>query len=297
MNRIISYSIVVLLAFSIANAKADIIWQNDYDQFRYGINKNGGIFYYYVPPVTHYSSRQGTEAFAYNPFQGQFDPFDSVAYVEFVEFGRSDIPGQITLKALAEGPDGGQNPKDGLTVQASAEIIPEGLNGDHGVQLEQDVTSFITREFIVDKDATYTVQSDLAGVVDFDTFNNSDFYKGTYTLSAEVDLEEIVNVGGEDEIRKVSGFPLVLNEATRTRTAKASLSVKNSQQLDIVYRLKVVIRIQSVLRNIIEPGTIVAGPISGTYNIGDENSPLRLTATLSQGAGMPGIPLLLLNGN
>ena len=283
MKRIMTQLIFALLILNTTGVNADINWHNDFEQFSYSVNKNGGSFIY--PPAQYYRTRQSTETLAYNPFQGQFDPLSSVAYGELVEFGRSDIPGQITLKASAKGPAGGQNPENGLTVQAFAEIVPDSMTIDHGVRIDQQVIAFIVRTFSVDQADQYTVRGTLDGVINFDAFKNSDFHQATYKIIAEVELEELANLSnGEIEITRLPGFPLVLAEDTRSLNVQADLVKQNSRQMDVSYRLKVVLRIESLMTNLAESqgSTSIIAPITGTYQLATEDAPLKLSAIIDQ---------------
>ena len=110
MKRIVfcAAAMIVLLAFT--NAKAEIVWEGDFSQFRYAIDDNRGSFIY--KPI-YFVDLNRPQAYAYLPLQGLNDPYDSIATTEVIAYNAPGVPGQINLKALAKGPDGGINPENG----------------------------------------------------------------------------------------------------------------------------------------------------------------------------------------
>ena len=284
MKRILTFLFFLLLFTGISGVNAAIIWQNnpDYEQFQYAINKNDGLFIY--SPAQYLSSVQRTQFFAYNPTQGYYDPFGSVASGNFVEFSRSDIPGQLTVKAITKGPDGGQNPSNGVAVQALTDIVPDQLTINHGVRIEQQINSFMVRNFSVDQDDQYTVIANLTGLINFDEFVNSTSDQATFKIGADVHLEELTEgLGGMPIIREVDGFPVLLDENNRSKNVLVDLVKQDSLQRNVSYRLKVVLRIENFVTNLnLSQGTSITAPIAGTYQIGTLEEPLQLTALIGQ---------------
>ena len=113
MKRLIFCMVFLGVALGLTTAQAAITWNGDFTTFRYDVNKNGGMFAY---PPSYFSSNQNTQFFYYDPTQGSYDPYTSVASGDLVEFGPS-IPGEIRMTAMAKGPAGGTSPSDGVEVQ------------------------------------------------------------------------------------------------------------------------------------------------------------------------------------
>ena len=278
---------------AVTNANAEIVWKGDFSQFRYAIDDNGGTFNY--DPLRYFVSPNKTQAYAYLPLQGLTDPYDSIATTEVIAYDKPGIPGQINLKALAKGPDGGINPENGLTVQAYMDIIPDSLDSGNGMDVQQEVITFIVRGFSVTQNGRYNIRADLNGPIDFDAFGSGNYF-ASYEIGATAELEQwFEESGGQETIDPTFTLKLDLDENARRRVASANLITQNAQQQKVSYRLKVVLNITSKIRNYDFATRTVLGPISGSFTLGDENSPLKLTATLSQGGGLPANPLLLLD--
>ena len=132
-------------------------------------------------------------------------------------------------------------------------------------------------------------------MIDFDAFGSGNYF-ASYEIGATAELEQwFEESGGQETIDPAFTLKLDLNENARRRVASINLITQNAQQQNVFYRLKVVLNIASRVRNYDFATSNVLGPISGSYKLGDENSPLKLTAVLSQGGGLPGNSLLLLD--
>jgi hypothetical protein len=131
-------------------------------------------------------------------------------------------------------------------------------------------------------------------MIDFDAFGSGN-YRAAYDVTATAEVEQWFESDGQKIKDPTFTLKLDLNENTRNGLARVDLITLNAQQQNVSYRLRVVLRVTSRIINYDYGSREVQGPISGTYKLGDENSPLKLTAVLSQGAGLPGNSLLLLN--
>ena len=292
MKRIVFCVAAIILVLAFTNANAEIAWEGDFSQFRYAIDHNGGSFFY--NPLEYFANPNKTQAYAYLPLQGLTDPYNSIATTDVIAYDKPGVPGQINLKALAKGPDGGINPENGLTVQAYADIIPDSLDSGNGMDVQQEVVTFIVRKFSVTQNGRYNIRADLSGMIDFDAFGSGNYF-ASYDISATAELEQWIKSGDQETIDPTFTLKLELDENARRRVASANLITQNAQQQNVSYRLKVVLNIASNIRNYDFATGAVLGPISGPYKLGDENSPLKLTAVLSQGGGLPANPLLLLD--
>ena len=98
------FAVVALLMST--TAYAVITWEDPYYTFRYGVDKNGGTFYYSLSSPPYFNSNKSTAVLHYDPSQGQYAPYNGIAWGDLIEFPGS-VPGQIQLRAMAKGPDGG----------------------------------------------------------------------------------------------------------------------------------------------------------------------------------------------
>ena len=295
MIRIYAFIILVLSALPLTHVQADILQGPDYYQFRYSVDLNGGTFIY--PPGPYFNpGYHETETHYHDPTKGSTADYDAVALGELVEF--TAFPGEIRMNAMAKGPDNGINPEDGLRVQAYAEVIPVGLGASHGVDVSQQVVSWISRRFTVAKEGDYTLDAYLNGESDFDAFDNGITYQATYAVMGEVTLEELVIVGQQViEIKTVPGFPVELDEDFDSQSIEAHLVVKNEEQQDVTYQLKVVLKLTSRLINFNYGNGQIQGALAGDYQLADENQPFELVTTVIQNdrsTGLSGMRTLLL---
>ena len=153
--------------------------------------------------------------------------------------------------------------------------------------------------FEVDQQEDYSVQLELSGLADFDSFDKSDQnqeYQAYYELGTEVSLEQIVGTGDQTEIMIMPGFPVGLDESNRTATVPAQLRPVDEQMRRITYRIKVELELQSRIDNYRIQGEVVAGEINGNYQVGSPQAPFILKALLKPGNGNIGsaVNLLLL---
>ena len=175
------------------------------------------------------------------------------------------------------------------------------MTGSHGMDMQQNVVTYIVRKFSVTQNGRYTIRADLSGMIDFDAFGSGNYF-ASYDIGPAppgigtfAELEQWIKSGDQETIDPTFSLKLDLDENTRHRVASVNLITQNAQQQNVFYRLKVVLSITSKIRNFDFATGTVLGPISSSYKLGDENSPLKLTAVLSQGGGLPANPLLLLD--
>ena len=170
------------------------------------------------------------------------------------------------------------------------------MDSGNGMDVQQEVVTFIVRGFSVTQNGRYNIRADLSGMIDFDAFGSGNYF-ASYDISATAELEQwFEESGGQKTIDPTFTLKLDLDENARRRVVSVNLITQNAQQQNVSYRLKVVLNITSSVRNYDFATRSVLGPISGSFTLGDENSPLKLTAILSQGGGgLPANPLLLLD--
>jgi hypothetical protein len=286
MMRRIGLIVFLFIAFLYGRpASAEIVWESDYHTFRYGVDKNGGMFFY-NPAEYFQPNSQSTSVQYYQPSQSSSADYDSIAEGNLVEFNKDDpdiIPGEIHIKGMARGPDGGLNPPGGLLVQAFAEISPVGLGEFHGVDIKQDIGSWITRRFSVSSNGVYSLSASLLGSIDFHTFENLDTYKAAYAVGGTVSLEQIVQSGGGMNVTPVPGFPMHLNEITRNLDTVLILRATDEMTRPLSYQLRVVLDLESTLVNFIPNVWSVHGLIpQASYRLGEEGAPIQLEVLLDE---------------
>lgn len=278
--------------YPFTSSYCEILWLNDFQQFRFAVEKNGGSFLY--EPTQYFSIRSDKETIQYNPVQGVTGPYDGIAVGDLTEYP-APIPGELRMLGLAKGPDGGVNPPGGLLVEGYLQVLPVGLGDNHAVDAEQKVVSFVSRRFQVDSPQDVTVKAVLDGVVDFDAFTSDpDHYFANYSLAGEVRLEQIVEA--ENLVGLVPGFPMDLSEMVQKNEITTTLVPTNAKGHEVEYQLIVILTMTSDFQNYDWQNSRVVGPIAGVYKLGSSDSPIRLRAVLSSTpTAMPWLPLLLLD--
>jgi hypothetical protein len=281
---------VFLLSVSLpAICAAGILWDGEFDEFRFAIEKNGGTFLYepegYLKP-----SLSDTDECRYSPTQSILDAYDCVAVGELGAFAIS-APGNLFLDAMAMGPDSGANPSDGLKVQGYLEAIPVNLSADHGVDAEQKVVVWVSRHFSVDREGQRSLGAVLDGEVEFDDFESGPYHKASYTVYGEVTLEEIA----DGIIQMMPGFPLSLTPSNANVLKNVMLRPENEIQQSVSYQLKITLNLESDIVNFTLADGEIQGVIDGSFQLGTENLPFTLQATISERRAAPWLHLLLLD--
>jgi hypothetical protein len=250
---------VVLLSFVCASANAAITWDSPYQEFQYDIRENGGVFYYVSP---YYFNELHQEVGRIDEQTGSYDDTLSKGFVEF-----SLQPGEMELKAIAKGPQGGVNPENGVLLQAGAEIIPSGMNANHGVIIDQLVDSFVSRRFRVNSSGLYGIKLNLAGVVNFHDFGSQSGYQATHSVAGNVEVVESLDDFVED-------FRIIYSGAVSEsgREFKGVVNLSTSAR----YEFKIGLTLTSHLVNWnYGPGVTGIIPVDD-YKLGSVGSPLVL---------------------
>jgi hypothetical protein len=250
----------VFLALSCAPANAAITWDGAYDLFQYSVEHRGSFYHSSIEPKFDRNADDTEES--------SYGAAASASLVE--EFGSQ--PGVITLNGTAKGPVGGVSPANGLEVQAFVEIVPSGLTGAYGVDVDKtDVVSFVTRRFRVTSSSN-KIKANLSGVVNFNDFGSGS-YKATHSVEGSVELWESLDDFVQDFRMVYSG---TLSESAREISANVNLLVSAR------YEFKIVLTLGSELVNFYVLGSdiIIEGALPGgnNYKLGSAASPLVLEA-------------------
>lgn len=279
MRRISIFLMLATLGFGSPPLQAEILWEGDFHAFRYGVEKNRGIFIY--EPQEYFSPSGDIVVLHHNPPISSA-LYDAEAFGDLVEFP-DPVPGEVRIRAMAKGPAGGVSPPHGLRVHAFAEILPFGLNADHGVDIEQSVVCWVTRRFVVGSDGEYRVEATLGGEIDFMDFDSGISFQGAHSVAGTVELLE--NPDGLQATRTIAF--LSLDEAVRDHGTDIRLSA------NATYQLKVVLAIGTSLVNFdYSLGSVSVLP-EGNYKVGERETPMLLGAIIydaSQDMDGDGIP-------
>ncbi len=268
-------------------AVAEITWDDDqrpFDEFLFEVQKNGGTFIY--APSQYFQQSSDTESCSYRPSQSETDPYDCIANGDSEAY--ITPPGDIRLKAMAKGPDGGISLPNGLMVQGYLETIPSALTDDHALNTEQDVTAWVNRRFSVDREGLYNLRATLTGTVNFDAYNNISNDQAIYGVVGTLSLEEII----DDQVF-LTVFTKSLSDSEPTFSKNVRLKPQTDSGETITYRLKITLELGSRIANFDPQSGNSYRAVDGTYRLGSQSEPFILEATLSPGASASWMNLLL----
>ena len=292
----------VLLMFT--QTHAAIIWQEahgggDYYQFAYSVNKNGGWFCDdSIPmaknvPVSDIKTNIPGSAGAYEiPASSSNSPWPLD--------GSGDANGKIQMDAYAQGPDNGITPANGAEVKGYANITLSQFNLDHGVSVEQNVSSLVNRRFMVTGPGQYILDGLLSGPADVDeTFNSflgGSFYGASWDLSGRVSLDGFALEDGliVSSIGNVATFEF--NNFDRDGNTLVDLIRKTVDGDDVMYGLTVYLEMETNLQNF-NPALGLMGDLTGMgpFDVGTVDLPFEVSASISQ-VPVPGSLVLLFSG-
>jgi hypothetical protein len=272
-------SVLLIFMLCLATAtdlRAEITWLEAETEFDYNIDILSSFFYQpnnYFEDYNNSSILNETSA-----------SLDSVAEVQ--DSTTFDVPqpgSNVQILAQAMGPENGTHPTDGLMVQAFLSTVATGLNAQQGVDIDLEAVSRVIRLFEVNQQENYRVKVELTGQTNFDDFYVDDQFRAFYSIRTEVRLEQIVGTGDQMEVQTMPGFPVVLDEANRTATVAVQLRPTDDQLRPITYRIKTELELNSRIDNFTLNGFVVAGNVSGNYQVGSLQAPFSLKALLKPG--------------
>jgi len=277
--RQLGLSALLILTLCLATGtglRAEITWLESETEFDYNIS-NLSTFYYATNQINH----PYNDSIFLNETSAALD---SVAEVQVSEtFGVPQPGSNVQILAQAMGPENGTHPADGLMVQAFLSTVATGLNVDQGVDIDLEAVSRVIRLFEVNQPENYRVRMELTGQTNFDGFYVDDQYRAVYSIRTEVRLEQIVGTGDQMVVQTMPGFPVVLDEANRKATVAVQLRPFDDQLLPITYRIKTELELNSRIDNFTLNGFVVAGNISGNYQVGSSQAPFALKTLLKPG--------------
>jgi hypothetical protein len=275
---------VIFWLLALGQAHASIVWEKSFSEFRYSVDKNGGIIDDGVETFEEFATSTKSSLAS--------NPLSSIAQGNLAV---ADPP--VEMAAMAKGPVGGVTPANGVQVQGYATIsIPD--MPDYGVDVEQQVTCYITRRFSVTSQAAYDLSANMSGMVNFELFNDSTTYHALSTLSGSVSIveyylsgEELQTLGGE-----IASISLDNDKRTDTKTSLTFIP-KTAENEQVIYEVMAKLTLTTDIRNFSVMGLQVWGPLSGVWELGNAESPMMLTTNLTPSAvPIPGSLLLLFSG-
>lgn len=288
MKKIVTIMAVGVILLGFSPAQAALTWLADYYEFNYDVSKNGGGFFnwtygHFQPSlvdIDKVTNTGGGSGLFTGTARGEVDGF-------------AGIPGSMNMIGTARG----ESSSLGSSVYGSAAILPAGLTSDHMVDVDQAVTSWISRRFTVDGPGLYTLSADLFGSVSFPIFGDPDSkYHGFYSVEGTVSIEAFKGSGGAITSLGAVGETITLSDAF----THDDLDVELYKQIggeDVFYQLAVVLNLTTDLQNFDWSSYMSTGDISGfsEWLLGEEGAPLQLSAEISQ-VPLPGSVLLLISG-
>lgn len=285
MKRIFGAIVMCFILFAFTPAQGAITWWADYEQFQYRVDPNGGVFHY--NPGSYFSPA----GYSNNTVSSPTGSFTSKATGNLIEFVGHPVtpPASIQMRGEAQGSD----LVNGLMVKAFAGIYPIDLTAQHGVDVSQIVSSFITRRFEVSSPGTYPLIADLTGLngINFDSFFVNSLYQASYTVNGEVRLEAFTGLPtSPTSLGWGSGTVIHLDETTTHGEISVDLIKETPLHAAVWYQLTTVLTLTTDLVN--TDWATVQGPISGDFHLGAQGAPIVLTASVP----IPGSALLLFSG-
>ncbi len=280
MKRFITPFIIIICLMIFSPARAEITWLTS-PEFSYSIITNKALFLYPQNSYLHSINPSVIKQSA----GGSSDPYNSVAEIQAVEY--QDIPetGSIfQINAMAMGPQGGSDPPNGTMVQAFLDTVAQGLNDQQGADIDMQAGGWTGKRFTVNQQDNYTLQMDLTGLADYDSFNNGSDYYALYTVQAQIDMYQITGTGEAVVATRLSGFPVNLTEADASATVEVQLQPVDDQMNPITYKIITQLVLKSKINNFANPASPILGNVNGNYNLGSAESPFTVETSFNIGS-------------
>ena len=268
--------IISLLMFT--PLRAEITWHENETDFSYRINH---LSFFIYSPNQYYND--------YNNFYTSAF-YGTAAETPLIrEFENPLLPGsgiQIQGQAMGHedgtGPQNEDDPPYSMKARAYLSTVAGGLNDQQGADIDLGAVSRVIHRLEVDQQENYRVRVELTGLAEFDGFYVNEQYRAFYAIRTEVLLQQIVGSGDQMVIQTLPGFPVELDESNRTATVAVELRPFDDQLRKITYRIKTELELVSRIDNF-SLQTGVAGNLNGNYQVGSDQAPFILEATISRG--------------
>ena len=287
----------VLLMFT--QSHAAIVWQEahgggDYYKFAYNVNKNGGWFCDF--PIQQMANVTDSDYNSNIPgYAGDYGTPSSSSN------GPYPLEGKIQMNAYAQGPDNGITPANGAEVKGYANITLNQFNSDHGVNVDQNVSTMVNRRFMVTGPGQYAFDAHLSGTEDvdltFSSFLGGSFYGASYDLSGRVSLDGFVLDENGLIVSSLGNVAIFeFNNSIRDDNILVDLIRKTVDGADVIYGLTAFLQIETDLQNF-NPAIGLMGDLTGNgpFEVGTADLPFEVSASISQ-VPLPGSLVLLFSG-
>ena len=288
----------VLLMFT--QSHAAIVWQEargggEYYQFAYNVNNNGGWFCDW--PLEEMANANETALYSNVPgYAGNYGTPSSTSISPW------PLAGKMQMDAYAQGPDNGITPANGAEVKGYANItLSDQFNSDHGVSVEQNVSSLVNRRFMVTGPGQYAFDAHLSGPADvdltFSSFFGGPFYGASYDLSGRASLDGFVL---DDDNLIVGSLGNVatfeFNNSDRNESGEFGLISETLNGNNVMYGLTVILQMETSLQNF-NPAHGMMGDLTGMgpFDVGTADLPFGVSASISP-VPVPGSLVLLFSG-
>lgn len=285
----------VLMTYS--QAHASIVWHNDFQQFNYSVNQNGGVLYEAPTSFNPAASHTGSITDSTGSYSAQLN----------CQHSSYPLAGILEMKAGAQGNGTMTSPENGLQVRAYAQMNLNNFNpASQGVDVSQWVFSNVTRNLSVSSAGNYQFSTNLSGDADFNTFWGNDFFKSSYSVEGQARINKY-SIDSSGNIKALGDgdatVEFTLSDTNKTGSTAVSLESQTSEGDDIFYQVVLALTLKTSLQNfsmqygLIDP---TGNPnFKGPFFLGDESNPMQLDAALAPAVTatpLPGSLLLLLSG-
>ncbi|MCK5229396.1 MAG: hypothetical protein KAR13_03970 [Desulfobulbaceae bacterium] len=302
MKKITIVLVVGFVLLMFTQSHAAIIWQTTYDgagdyyKFSYNINSNGGWFF----DQATFKGNNTSETDSNSNTAGMSGDYGTPA--SSIGFSPWPLDGKILMNAYAQGPDNGITPADGAEVKGYANItLSDQFNSNHGVSVDQNVSTLVNRRFKVTGPGKYILDGLLSGPADVDeTFNSflgGSFYGASYDLGGHATLDGFVL--DEDglivgSLGNVATFEF--NNSNRDGNTLIDLISRTEEGENVMYGLTVFLQMETSLQNF-NPAMGLMGDLTGMgpFEVGTADFPFEVSASISP-VPVPGSLVLLFSG-
>ena len=221
---------IIFLALACPSADAAISWDSAYSVFHYGVQNTGNFTTpanrRLYPYLLHGSPRAG-HLWGIRHRQPFLDSRCAWRY-------SAERDGQGTYWR--------SQPTAWFTGSGLCGNRPHLFNGCNGVDVGQNVVSYVTRRFRVTTNRFYDVRATLSGVVNFNDFFYSGSYRATHSVKGTVELYESFDDFNQD-INLI--YSWTLNQSPSAISGNVNLLMSTNAR----YELKIVLTLNSKLVN------------------------------------------------
>lgn len=275
---------------------ADVTWHGEYTQFNYSIYENGGALLQLPASFTPNAVSVGSSTNI------------SGLYSDTVNRSQSPPPlaGVFEMKAGAQGTGTMFSPANGLQVKGYAEMNLSNFDpAMQAVDVTQWVFSNVTRNYSVTSPGNYLFETNLSGLVNFNTFWGNENYRSSYFLEGEARINKFA-IDAAGNITALAGgvdtAQFFLDEANRNDSAILALEPRTPEGDDVFYQMVLNLTMRSSLDNFDNQFFLPTDPtgkpaFDGPFLLGSGLDPFILEGSITPATvPLPGSFLLFFSG-